>query len=105
MDVRSRETTRPDGDLRYRVDHVGATVAVLPATCKAGQHSLTVTGYRAVASEGELHVSCRACTLTLVADSTWRLTIARPSTERAELDDEPYRDVLPSPSRTPVRRR
>lgn len=36
-------TPAPDGALPYRVDQIGTTIAVLPATCKGGRH-LVVPG-------------------------------------------------------------
>ena len=93
MNVRSLGTGQPDGTVRYRTDYGGERIAVLPATCKRGRHSLAATGYRAVMREGELHISCTACAAEPDSDHSWRLIAIGPSAERAELDDEPYRDA------------
>jgi hypothetical protein len=47
----------------YRVDSTGERIAILPATCKLGTHSLSAVGFRAVAYKGEVHVSCAACAI------------------------------------------
>jgi hypothetical protein len=77
----------PDGALRYRV-------AVLPATCKGGRHLVIPGVSRAIAIEGEVRVDCPACAATPGADASWRLSSSRPSPDRAELDDEPYGDLV-----------
>ena len=93
-------TTQPDGALRYRVDSTGTTIAVLPATCKGGQHLVILGVNRAVATAGEVCVSCPACAAIPGVDASWRLTSSRPSPDRAELDDEPYGDLVPHRART-----
>lgn len=84
----------PDGALRYRVDQTGTTIAVLPATCKGGRHLVIPGVSRAIATEGEVRVYCPACAAMPGADASWRLTISRPSPDRAELDDGPYVDLI-----------
>ncbi|WP_139191090.1 hypothetical protein [Actinokineospora iranica] len=54
----------PDGTLRYRTDRMGTTIAVLPATCKSGQHPLVPGIGRMIAAEGEVRVHCPACAAT-----------------------------------------
>jgi hypothetical protein len=84
----------PDGALRYRVDQTGSTIAVLPATCKGGRHFVVPGVSRAIAAGGEVRVHCPACAATPGVDANWRLTSSRPSPDRAELDDEPYGDLI-----------
>ncbi|WP_026422574.1 hypothetical protein [Actinokineospora inagensis] len=87
----------PDMAVRYRVSNVGERVAILPATCKTGAHSLARVGYRAQASErdGVVRVSCNACNENVDVDHFWALTLAGSPPARVELDDTPYADVLP----------
>ncbi len=83
-----------DGALRYRVDPTGTTIAVLPATCKGGAHRVVPGLSRAIAADGEVHVICPACAATPGVDASWRLISSRPSPDLAELDDEPYGDLI-----------
>ncbi|KOX19799.1 hypothetical protein ADK67_32510 [Saccharothrix sp. NRRL B-16348] len=84
----------PDGALRYRVDRTGTTIAVIPATCKGGRHLVVPGVSRAIATESEVRVDCPACAAMPGVDASWRLTSSRPSPDRAELDDEPYGDLI-----------
>ncbi|OLT43779.1 hypothetical protein BJF85_21395 [Saccharomonospora sp. CUA-673] len=83
-----------DGALRYRVDYTGTTIAVLPATCKGGRHLVIPGVSRAIAVEDEVRIDCPVCAATPGADATWRLSSSGPSPDRAELDDEPYGDLI-----------
>lgn len=89
MDPPSPRCT-PDGALVCRVDGTGRRIAVLPATCKAGAHPLTVAQRGATVHAGEIHLSCPACAAVPDVDHCWRLTLREPSPECAELDDGPY---------------
>jgi hypothetical protein len=91
----------PDGALRYRVDQTGATIAVLPATCKGGRHIIVPGVSRAISAGDEVRVHCPACAATPGVDASWRLTSKRPSSDRAELDDEAYRDLFSRPADAP----
>lgn len=104
MNVHSLGIGQPDGTVRYRTDAAGERIVILPATCKRGRHSLAATGYRAIMGDGELHIRCTACAADLDLDCSWRLIAIGPSPERAELDDEPYVDVVPRPQVHPRRR-
>jgi hypothetical protein len=104
METHSPDAARPDGELRYRVDSTGERVAILPATCKLGLHSLDPGVCRAVADDGEVQVSCPACAAFPEVDHSWRLTFSGTSPIRAELDDEPYCSLLPHRSRASVPR-
>ncbi|MCK2238181.1 MULTISPECIES: hypothetical protein [unclassified Crossiella] len=84
----------PDGALRYRVDQSGTTIAVLPATCKGARHNVIPGVSRVIFAGGEVCVHCPACAATPGVDASWRLTSNRPSPDRAELDDEPYGDLI-----------
>lgn len=87
----------PDMAVRYRVSNIGERVAILPATCKVGTHSLARVGYRAQASEqeGVVRVSCNACNENVDVDHFWALTLVGVPPARVELDDQPYADVVP----------
>ncbi|MBM7771225.1 hypothetical protein JOD54_001429 [Actinokineospora baliensis] len=87
----------PDTTVRYRRTNAGYRVAVLPATCKVGTHSLSKVGYTAHASdaEGVVRISCRACNDAVDVDHFWVLTLRGAPPRSAELDDGPYRDVVP----------
>lgn len=95
MGLQLLRTAQPDGMLRCRVDGAGARVAILPATCKLGLHSLSPAECGAIVRGSEVHVNCAACAAVPGADPCWRLTISGPSPDRAELDDEPYLDLIP----------
>lgn len=94
MDLQVLHTAPPDGPLRYRVDSTGTQVAILPARCKLGLHVLAPAECRVIVQEGEVHLSCPACAANGAAHC-WRLTTSRPSPDRAELDDDAYRDLMP----------
>ncbi|WP_018686027.1 hypothetical protein [Actinokineospora enzanensis] len=87
----------PDMAVRYRVSSIGERVAILPATCKVGTHSLARVGYRAQASEleGVVRVSCNACNEDVDVDHFWALTLTGSAPARVELDDTPYLGVVP----------
>lgn len=89
------ELATADAEVRYRIDGTGERIGVLPATCRATTHSLHAVGYRAFITEGDgtLQISCNACPAANNPDHYWWLTLNGPAPERAELDDEPYRDV------------
>jgi hypothetical protein len=92
------EAWRPDARVVFRTDDLGARIGVLPATCRSGQHSLFVTGYTTRMSGKRLpQVACTPCTAARPPrpDSTWSLLVDGPPPDRAELDDEPYADLLP----------
>ncbi|WP_285610526.1 hypothetical protein [Actinokineospora globicatena] len=86
-----------DVAVRYRTSDIGERVAILPATCKVGAHSLARVGYRAQASEqdGVVRVSCNACNENVDVDHFWALTLVGAPPARVELDDTPYADVVP----------
>jgi hypothetical protein len=100
MNLPSPRSAPSDGALVCRVDGTGRRIAVLPATCKAGAHPLTVAQCGATVYAGELHLSCPACAAVPGVDHCWRLSLTGPSPERAELDDEPYRHLRPVPVRS-----
>ncbi len=79
---------------------ITTTIVVLPATCKGGQHLVVPGVSRAVATAGEVCVSCPACAAIPGVDASWRLTSSRSSPDRAELDDEPYGDLVLHRART-----
>lgn len=90
---------RPDGDVRYRYDSNQQLVGILPARCKRRLHSLHVVGYTALERSDYpdyvpyLVITCHECT---GPDNAWTLVRTKSrSPDRAELDDEPYRDVVP----------
>ncbi|WP_104481623.1 hypothetical protein V5P93_006259 [Actinokineospora auranticolor] len=87
----------PDTPVRYRTSNVGERIAILPATCKVGTHSLARVGYRAQASEqeGVVRVSCNACNENIDVDHFWSLTLTGAAPARVELDDSPYAGVVP----------
>jgi hypothetical protein len=87
-------TDAVDGVVHYRPDGYGALVAVLPATCRRG-HDLATVGYRARESDGVLRVRCDACATAGVPDPCWTLRSSGPVANRAELDNGPYRMVVP----------
>lgn len=87
-------TPAPDGALRYRVDQTGTTIAVLPATCKGGRHIVVPGVSRAIFAGGEVRVDCPTCAATPGVDASWRLTSSHASPDRAELDDQPYGDLI-----------
>ncbi|SER41004.1 hypothetical protein SAMN04487818_103203 [Actinokineospora terrae] len=102
FDIRVRVSpmydNRPaDVAVRYRVSNIGERVAILPATCKVGTHSLARVGYLAQASEheGVVRVSCNACNENVDVDHFWALTLVGAPPARVELDDAPYADVVP----------
>jgi hypothetical protein len=82
-----------DGAVFYRTDRFGR-VAVLPATCRNG-HALAVSGYRAREANGVLRVRCDRCASAGAADPYWTLASTGPVANCAELDDRPYRALVP----------
>jgi hypothetical protein len=82
-----------DGAVYYRTDRFGR-VAVLPATCRQG-HALAVGGYRAREANGVLRVRCDVCASAGASDPYWTLSSPGPIANRAELDNEPYRMLVP----------
>ena len=103
MNPPSLRAERPDGALICRVDGTGQRVAVLPATCKRGRHTLDLAHCRATVYQGEIHIGCPTCAADPGVDHHWRLTTTGPSPERAELDDQPYRDLRHQLMRTAAR--
>ncbi|TCO60825.1 hypothetical protein [Actinocrispum wychmicini] len=86
-----------DGDVIYRTDAVGERVGVFPATCRRGEHSLDNVGYRAHdTGEGFLQISCNACFQETPPryDHYWVLRLSGPAPARAEIDDQPYLNLL-----------
>ncbi|WP_253838609.1 hypothetical protein [Actinokineospora globicatena] len=83
--------TPPDGVLRYRLDPVGAVIAILPTRCKSGRHPL-VPGISTVrAAGGELRIDCPACATTPGGtDTRWRWTGDHRYPDRVELDERFY---------------
>ena len=92
MDRQHVELSRMDGNLTFRYDSTGQPVALLPARCKLGRHTLGHSQFRAVVQDGEAHISCLACA-TDGADDSWRLATTAPAPDRAELSDERYREL------------
>lgn len=93
MDLQLLRTAQPDGKLAYGRDSTGRPVALLPGMCKRGLHMLAPSEYRAVVRDGEVHISCPACAAD-GADHCWRLTTGGSIPDRAELDDETYRELI-----------
>ncbi|PPK63511.1 hypothetical protein V5P93_000434 [Actinokineospora auranticolor] len=87
----------PDGPVHYRHTNAGERIGVIPATCKAGAHSLARVGYIAQASEAEgvVRISCRACNEDVDVDHFWVLALSGAPPYSVELDDEPYRAMVP----------
>ncbi|MCP2242485.1 hypothetical protein [Lentzea aerocolonigenes] len=98
MDRQLLEPSQMDGQLTYRFDTTGRRVALLPARCKLGRHTLGHSQFRAVVHDGEAHISCLACA-TDTPDHFWRLTATAPAPDRAELSEELYLDLVQSRSR------
>jgi hypothetical protein len=82
-----------DGTLTSRYDSTGRPVALLPARCKLGRHTLGHAEFRAVVHGGEAHISCLACA-TDSADHSWRLAATAPVPDRAELSEERYFELV-----------
>lgn len=99
MDRQLLEPSQMDGKLTYMYDKTGRQVALLPARCKLGRHTLGHSQFRAVVRDGEPHISCLACA-TDTADHFWRLTATAPAPDRAELSEELYFDLVRSRSQT-----
>lgn len=93
MDRQLLEPSQMDGNLTYRYDATGRRVALLPARCKLGRHTLGHSQFRAVVQDGEAHISCLAC-VTDGVDHSWRLTATTPAPDRAELSDELYFELV-----------
>lgn len=89
MDRQLLEPSQMDGALTYRYDSTGRPVALLPARCKLGRHTLGHSQFRAVVRDGEAHISCLACA-TSGADDLWRLAASSPAPASAELSEERY---------------
>lgn len=92
MDRQLLKPSQMDGKLTYRFDTTGRSVALLPARCKLGRHTLGHSQFRAVVQDGEATISCLACA-TDGADHFWRLTATAPAPDRAELSEELYFDL------------
>lgn len=82
-----------DGNLSFRPDSLGKVVAVLPARCKLGRHTLGHSQFRAVVQHGEALVSCLECVAD-GADHSWRLATTSPAPEQAELSEERYFELV-----------
>jgi hypothetical protein len=78
-----------DGSLTYKYDSTGRRIALLPARCKLGRHTLGHSEFRAVVHDGVARISCLACA-TDGADHFWHLAATAPAPDRAELSDERY---------------
>ncbi|GLZ42845.1 hypothetical protein [Actinokineospora sp. NBRC 105648] len=87
----------PDATVHYRHTNAGIRVAVLPATCKVGTHSLRTGGYQARAdpNDGVVRISCHQCAEAPDVDHFWVLRTTGAIPDLAELDDDPYRHVVP----------
>ncbi|KJK40101.1 hypothetical protein UK23_40505 [Lentzea aerocolonigenes] len=101
MDRQLLEPSQMDGKLMYRYDTTGHKVALLPARCKLGRHTLGHSQFRAVVENGEARVSCLACAND-GADHFWRLTTTAPAADRAELSEELYFDLVLRRSQAPL---
>jgi hypothetical protein len=97
MDRQLLESSQMDGKLTYRYTTMGR-VALLPARCKLGRHTLGHSQFRAVLQDGEARISCLACA-TDGADHDWRLTATAPAPERAELSEDLYFELAQLRSR------
>lgn len=97
MDRQALEPSQMDGHLTYRFDSAGRSVALLPARCKLGRHTLGHSQFRAVVRDGEAHISCLACA-TDGADHVWRLVSTSPAPASAELSDERYYELALRPT-------
>jgi hypothetical protein len=85
-----------DGTAHYRTDRFGARIVVLPATCRHG-HNLAACGYRAREGNGVLRVRCNLCAGTGQPDAYWTLRTTGEVTNRAEMDNAPYPELVPPP--------
>ncbi|SER91614.1 hypothetical protein [Actinokineospora terrae] len=87
----------PDATVHYRHTNAGVRVAVLPATCKVGIHSLHAVGYKARVDQvdGVVRISCDSCAEAPDVDHFWVLRTTGAIPDLAELDDEPYRHIVP----------
>lgn len=99
MDRQLLEPSQMDGKLTCRRDSTGRLVALLPARCKLGRHTLGHFEFRAVVHDGEARISCLACA-TDGSDHSWRLTSTAPAPERAELSEELYVELVLRRSQT-----
>ena len=97
MDRQLLEPSQMDGKLTYKFDFTGRRVALLPARCKLGRHTLGHSQFRATVRNGEAHISCLACA-TDTADHFWRLAATAPTPDQAELSEELYFDLVRSRS-------
>ena len=93
MDRQLLEPSQVDGTLTYRYDSTGRPVALLPARCKLGRHTLGHSQFRAVVRDGEAHISCLACA-TNGSDDAWRLATTAPAPDSAELSEERYFELV-----------
>ncbi|USX54124.1 hypothetical protein [Lentzea sp. HUAS12] len=93
MDRQLLKPSPMDGQLTHRYDSTGRSVAILPARCKLGRHTLGHSQFRAIAHDGEAHISCLACA-TDNADHSWRLTATAPPPDSAELSEERYFELV-----------
>lgn len=87
------EPSQVDGRLTHRYDSTGRPVALLPARCKLGRHTLGHSQFRAVVHDGEAHISCLACATDSV-DHSWRLIVTTPVPDSAELSEERYAELV-----------
>ncbi|SES34358.1 hypothetical protein SAMN05216188_1366 [Lentzea xinjiangensis] len=92
MDWQLLKPSQMDGTLTFRYDTTGQPVALLPARCKLGRHTLGHSQFRAVVHDGEVHISCLACANS-GADHFWRLAATAPAPDRAELCEELYNEL------------
>ena len=99
MDRQLLEPSQMDGKLTCRRDSTGRLVALLPARCKLGRHTLGHSEFRAVVQDGEALISCLACA-TDTTDHFWRLTVTAPAPDRAELSEEFYFELVRRRSQT-----
>ncbi|KOV83122.1 hypothetical protein ADL03_21375 [Nocardia sp. NRRL S-836] len=86
-----------DGRLTFRYDSTGQPVALLPARCKLGRHTLGHSRFRAIVHDGEARISCLACAAES-ADHCWRLVSTTAAPDRAELSEERYVELVRSRS-------
>ncbi|MEU3645186.1 hypothetical protein AB0E59_17520 [Lentzea sp. NPDC034063] len=93
MDRQLLEPSQMDGTLTFRYDSTGRPVALLPARCKLGRHTLGHSQFQAVVRNGEAHISCNACASS-GADGVWRLAATAPPPDSAELSEERYFELV-----------
>ncbi|MEU3650046.1 hypothetical protein AB0E59_42240 [Lentzea sp. NPDC034063] len=89
MDRQLLKPSQMDGKLTYRHDSIGQLVALLPARCKLGRHTLGHSEFHAVVRDGEALIRCLACANDNT-DHSWRLSSTEPAPLCAELSEEFY---------------